>query len=83
MHDRYFFLADVLSLCYAFILRRRFSFPVLVSFASLLGYYAYFRMRYLLPMWYGGGALVIVLLILIADLFFQTGTEGKKQEINC
>ena len=83
MHDRYFFMADILSVCYAFISRRRFSFPVLVSFASLLGYHAYLRMRYLLPMWYGASALVIVLLILIADLFFHTGTGGRKQEINC
>ena len=41
--------------------------PVLCEFASLLGYHAYLRMRYLLPMSYGAVALVLVLL---AAVFF-------------
>ncbi len=69
MHDRYFFLADILTVCYAIIFPRRFPLPVLVSFASLLGYHAYFKMRYLLPMSYGAVALIVVLMVLLYDLY--------------
>ncbi len=68
MHDRYFFIGDILSVCYAVIYPKRFTLPVLVSFASLLGYHAYFKMRYLLPMSYGAAALILVLAVLLYDL---------------
>ena len=68
MHDRYFFLADILTLCFAIIYPKRAPLPVLVSFASLLGYHAYFKMRYLLPMSYGAAALILVLVVLLYDL---------------
>jgi hypothetical protein len=44
--------------------------PVLVSFASLLGYHAYLKMRYFLPMSFGAVALLFVLLVLFFDLVF-------------
>ena len=60
MHDRYFFLADVLTVAAAFILPWMIPVPVLASFASLLGYHAYLRQRYLYPMRYGTVALFAV-----------------------
>ncbi len=68
MHDRYFFIADVLSLCYAVLYAKRYPLAILVSFASLLGYYAYLMKRYLLTMNFGAFALIIVLVCLIYDL---------------
>ncbi len=68
MHDRYFFIADILSLCYAVLRSRRYPVAILVSFASLLGYYAYLMKRYLLTMNFGAVALVIVLFCLLYDL---------------
>lgn len=70
MHDRYFFMADVLAVCFAVIHPKRSFLPFLVSFASLLGYHAYLKMRYLLPMSYGAAALIFVLLVLLFDLVF-------------
>jgi len=70
MHDRYFFMADILSVCFAVIRPKRFFVPVLVSFASLLGYHAYIKMRFLLPMHYGAAALLFVLFVLLIDLVF-------------
>lgn len=70
MHDRYFFMADVLAVCFAMIHPKRSFLPFLVSFASLLGYHAYLKMRYLLPMSYGAAALLFVLLVLLFDLVF-------------
>lgn len=68
MHDRYFFIADVLSAALAFVIPSLLHVPVLTSFASLLGYHAYLRMRYLLPMRFGAFALLIVIVTLIAAL---------------
>ena len=68
MHDRYFFIADILSVCFAVVYPKRAPLPLLVSFASFLGYYAYLKMRYLLPMSFGALALVIVLSVLLYDL---------------
>ena len=75
MHDRYFFAADILSLVVAF------SFPLfspaalLVQFASLLGYHAYLKMRYLLFM-NNGAAALIVAFALALGCFIQ-GIMGK------
>lgn len=69
MHDRYFFIADVLTLAFAVI------FPVftytvpLCSFASLLGYHAYLKMRYLLPMSWGFFCLLLALASIIYFFF--------------
>lgn len=71
MHDRYFFLADVLSIVYAVCNQQRFTLPVLVSFASLLGYHAYLKFRYLLPMYCGAGVLLVVLFVLFIDLILM------------
>ncbi len=69
MHDRYFYLADILSLVLAFSLPVLAPAPLLCQFASLLGYHAYLKMRYLLPMRYGAAALIVALALgLIAFL---------------
>ena len=41
MHERYFYLADVLSVCYAAAHPRRFYAPVIVLLGSFNGYCAY------------------------------------------
>lgn len=62
MHDRYFFLADVLSFALAVTLPAMALPAALVSFGSFLGYHAYLRMRYLVPMRWGGAAMLLALL---------------------
>lgn len=66
MHDRYFFLADVLALGFAFVFPKLFFVPLLVQFASLLGYHAYLKMQYLLPMRNGAAALILTMIVLIS-----------------
>lgn len=85
MHDRYFYAADILTLALAF------AFPVyspaalLTEFASLLGYHAYMKMRYLLPMRYGAAALLVVLAVgicFLADsLAGKNGQNEQKRKI--
>lgn len=84
MHDRYFFGADVLSFILVFLSPVLLPVPVLCSFASLLGYHAYLRMRYLLPMHYGTVALliaaVLILAVMLPELCAVPAQKGEKQK---
>ncbi len=77
MHDRYFFVADVLSLAFAVVFPKLFVVPVLVQFGSLLGYHAYLKLQYLLPMRHGATALLLALVLLTAFLIIKL--PRKKQ----
>jgi Gpi18-like mannosyltransferase len=81
MHDRYFFMADVLTFALAVIAPAMSLTPVLVSFGSLLGYHAYLKMRYLLPMRYGSLAMVTALVLTTGYVAHCLNT-GKKQLTN-
>ena len=78
MHDRYFFATDILTLALAVVDLRLAPLPLLCEFASLLGYHAYLKLRYLLPMSYGAGALIVVLTILAAALLAALFSPDKK-----
>lgn len=79
MHDRYFFMADVLSLAFALVIPYMAHVPICVSFASLLGYHAYLKMRYLLPMSYGATALGFAIATLIGCLIYEFAKNIKKR----
>lgn len=71
MHDRYFFIADVLALGFGVIFPRMLPVTVLVQFASLLGYHAYLKLQYLMPMKYGAYALLLTILLLITFIIYH------------
>mgnify|MGYP004541423379 FL=1 len=75
MHDRYFFAADILSVITAFAAVRFSAIPLLVQFASLLGYHAYLKLRYLLLMDRGAWALIAALILSL--WFFASALERK------
>lgn len=75
MHDRYFFAADILSVITAFAAVRFSAIPLLVQFASLLGYHAYLKLRYLLLMDRGAWALIAALIL---SLWFFVSALGRK-----
>ncbi|MDD6189457.1 MAG: conjugal transfer protein TraL [Clostridiales bacterium] len=79
MHERYFFMADVLALAVAFVFPKAAFFPALCAFASLLGYHAYLQGRFFLPMRWGFWALAIVLLLSLM-LLFSDGLAPKNQK---
>lgn len=79
MHDRYFFGADVLSLVFAVVFPKLFFVPVLCQFASLLGYHAYLKGRYLLPMSYGAAALAVVIVVLIAFIIYHFPAQRRRK----
>ncbi len=68
MHERYFYGADILSLVLAFSAPVYSPVAVLVQFASLLGYHAYLKMRYLLLMNNGAAALIVALALTLVCL---------------
>ena len=68
MHDRYFYCADIITVAAAFAVPKLAAAASLTQFASLLGYYAYLRLRFLMPMKYGSFALIAVLIL--AGVFF-------------
>lgn len=78
MHDRYFFVADIMTLVFAVTMPEYFFVPLLCEFASLLGYHAYLKQRYLLPMRYGAAALIIVLVMLLFFFAAQLREESPK-----
>lgn len=63
MHERYFFAADILSVVLAFAAPMYAAAALLVQFASLLGYHAYLKGRYLLLMDRGAAALIAALVV--------------------
>ena len=71
MHDRYFFIADMLSVALAIVEPKLLLTAVCVNFGSLLGYYAYLKMRFLLPMKYGGAAMLLALLLTAGYTVYQ------------
>lgn len=82
MHDRYFFIADVLALAFGIVFPKLCFIPVFVQFASLLGYHAYLKMRYLLPMRNGAIALIIVMSVLIAFIIYHLPALDQKKARN-
>ena len=75
MHDRYFFVADVITLVLAVVDLRLIPAAVLTQLASLLSYYAYLTMRYfsightVFTMNYGAWLLIFVLIYLSVYLY--------------
>lgn len=59
MHERYFFLADVFTLCWACADRRRAPAAVLVCGSSLASYCVYLRLKYNCVVRLGGGVFVM------------------------
>ena len=65
MHDRYFFLSDVLTFALAVTAPVMALPAALVTFGSYLGYHAYLTMHFLKPMRWGAIAMLAALLSLI------------------
>ena len=67
----------------AFAFPMLFPAPILTQFASLLGYHAYLKMRYLLPMRCGAVALLAVIpmaALCLYDSFSPAENRGKNKK---
>ena len=91
MHERYFFLADVFTLCWACANARRLPAAVLAAGSSLASYIVYLRLKYNCVLRVGGGTFVMGLeaLAMLAALAFALWTlvcqlrenEGKGESL--
>lgn len=68
MHDRYFFIADVLSIAYVCYLPRTWYLPVLVVTASLFSYWPYLEGRTPIPLDVLTGLILLALAAVAVDL---------------
>lgn len=80
MHERYFYAADLLSLVMAFAFPLFSPAALLVQFASLLGYHAYLKMRYLLYMDNGAAALIMAFAFALGCFMQGVMATGKKKK---
>ena len=69
MHDRYFFMADVLSLALAIVVPSTLPIALLCSGASLLSYHAYLKMRYFMPPSIGAICVAFALYMTVSRLY--------------
>ena len=91
MHDRYYFLADALTLVWACVCLRALPAAILVQLASLSAYFTYLRMQYTLILTLGGhmftmlleslfvlSVLTAVLLLFVRRLTLLLPSSGEK-----
>lgn len=77
MHDRYFFMSDVLSFALAVIAPAMSLSALFVSFGSFLGYHAYLLKRFFLPMRWGGVSMLLALISYIVYTSYRMSRAGK------
>lgn len=64
MHERYFFMADIFTLVLAVCSIKYLPVAVLCLFGSLLGYYAYLKGVFFLPMGFGAAAMLLAFVLI-------------------
>lgn len=74
MHERYFYLADVISIIYAFYFPRWFFFPIVMQLASLLSYAPYLLNTEIMQLSYVAVAVLGLILIVGATFIQRTGS---------
>lgn len=75
MHERYFFIADVLSFTTIIILGKLYLIPILVFAASYSGYHAYLNRVYIFDYKYPSIGLFICILLLLSEIFKRIGNK--------
>ncbi|MCX7749399.1 MAG: glycosyltransferase family 39 protein [Clostridia bacterium] len=77
MHERYFFIADIAAVVYAFYYPRMFFVPVFVSFSSIMSYYPFLYGKTPVKLSYLPIPLLISIIAVILHLFVQNERSGK------
>lgn len=77
MHERYFYVADILALVYAFYCPRRFYVAVLVEFASLAAYLPFLFGHSPIDLKLAAAAMFIALVLVTMDLIQLTGIRRR------
>jgi len=78
MHERYFYLADVISIIYAFYFPRYFFVAIIMQLSSLLSYAPYFLQTPIVNLAYVAAAMLIITVITTADLILTLYPNIRK-----
>lgn len=71
MHERYFFIAECLSIVYAFYERKNWLVPALLQLATINTYFYYLDGKYLFPIAFSSFIVLIVIAWLCRELFLK------------
>ena len=81
MHDRYLYIADVISIVYFAITRKKIYIPIIVNFISLYVYVEYLYASKNLPIEYVAIANAIVLIIITKDIILKISNKKIEKEV--
>jgi Gpi18-like mannosyltransferase len=79
MHERYFYLADVISIIYAFYFPRYFFIAVIVQLCSLLSYAPYFLNTQIVNLAYVSFAILVITFIIMTDFVLALYPYNRKK----
>jgi len=79
MHERYFYLADVVSIIYAFYFPRYFFIPVIIQLCSLISYAPYFLNRQVVSLSYAAVGVLVITVITFVDLVLTLYPDIRKK----
>jgi Gpi18-like mannosyltransferase len=79
MHERYFYLADVISIAYAFYFPRAFYIAVVMQLCSLVSYAPYLLGHEVVSLKLVAGAVLVIALISLADLVLALYPNIRKR----
>ncbi len=68
MHERYMFMADVLSIIWYFVYKRKIYIPIIINLSSLAGYSVYLFGLDWMPLWIFSCLMLIAIVSLILDV---------------
>ncbi len=78
MHERYMFMADILSVIWYFLYRRKIFIPLIINLSSLAGYSIYLFGFNCLPLWIFSGLMLIVIISLLLDILDKKVLSFRK-----
>lgn len=82
MHERYFYLADVLSIIYAFYFPRYFYVPVIMQASSLIAYAPYMLNVHVINLGYASFGVLLLNIIVIVDLVMTLYPNIRRKTAN-
>lgn len=83
MHERYFFIADILSILLAFYLPRLFYVPIVIGFSSLLSYLQFLRVgKPLVDFRILAAAVTVIIILLGVELVNDAFQKSEDKTIN-
>ena len=77
MHERYMFMADVLSVIWYFINKKKIYIPIIINLSSLAGYSVYLFGFKWMPLWIFSCLILLVIISLLLDIMNKKPWSNK------